>query len=702
MQKGKLMKRTKIRFAAGLMAVFLFAMPCTAAEAPYSGYTYDEDGVSHAAMNGYDVSKTVMLNTVEGVQCTEPADLFVEDSRGEIYIADQGGNSVIVLDTEYRHLRTYTEFIMPDGSCSSLNKPAGIYVDSNGKLYIADTGNKRILAADPDGKVSLVINTPTEPQYPDNIEFQPTKLLVNSSGSIYAIVRGISQGALVFAPDGTFQRYFGSNKVKASFKVVTDWLWKQIMNDEQRASMSRYVPVEFLSFDMDDLGFVYTVSNQKGDAHSRLAKFNFLSDNVVPSQKKFGDLESTTDSGYVYTYPIDVSVDDSGCISVLDFERGRVFRYSSEMELLFVFGRTGKGIAGTLVSPAAVDNYKDKTLVLDSAAVTVTEFSPNGFGRKVSSALELYQSGQYEASIEPWREIAAVSEQFTLAYSGMADAEYMLGNYESAMNNYKAADDREGYLRAFRMYRTEKVRENFYVVFILLAVIIAFIVLYLIFKKKKILPNRITDSVKAIISPVFRPINVMFRPIISFEGIAYYKKEKILSSCIWLALLFFSGVVQYRYTGFAFNYNTEENFNVLMTLFSTVVLAVLFVIINWLVSSLSEGKGRLKEIFVSTVYALTPYILSVFIVTIASHFVVSEEYMLLQFLYYLGIIWSAILLILAYNAIHDYSTVKSVFIIVISIFGVLVVLFFTVLILAVFQQVANILMTMWNEIMYRI
>ena len=399
------MKKKLSRLAAGILAVFLFAMPCSAAETPYCGYTYDENGTSHAALNGYDVSNVVMLNTVNGVQCVEPVDIFVADSRNEIYIVDQSENAVFVFDTAYNFLRVYKEFYLEDGAVTTLNKPSSVFVNSEGKLYIADTGNYRILVADSASNIELVIDTPDEPQYVDNVDFQPTKVMANSSGSIYAIVRGISQGALVFSADGSFQRYFGSNKVKASFKVITDWLWKQLMNDEQRESMSRYVPVEFLSFDMDEMGFVYTVSNQKSDSHSRLAKFDFLSNNVVPIAKKFGDLESATDSGYVYTYPIDVSVDDYGCISILDFERGRVFRYNCEMDLLFVFGVSGSGTRGTFENPIAIENYREKTLVLDSVNLTITEFSPNEFGQKVIYALELYESGKYEDSIKPWREI---------------------------------------------------------------------------------------------------------------------------------------------------------------------------------------------------------------------------------------------------------------------------------------------------------
>ena len=291
-----------------------------------------------------------------------------------------------------------------------------------------------------------------------------------------------------------------------------------------------------------------------------------------------------------------------------------------------------------------------------------------------------------------------------MAYSGIADAEYMLGNYKSAMENFKLADDRDGYLRAFRMYRTEKARENFYLFFVIIGIGILVLVLYFIKKSKGIdfSGNKIYETIKKLLYPLGRPIRVMRHPILSFEGIAYFKQESVLPACIWLAILFFSGVVQYRYTGFAFNDNVLENFNVFMTLFETVFLALLFIVINWLVASLAEGKGHLKEIFVSTVYALTPYILSVFFVTIATHFVVSEEYLLLEFVANFGFIWSVALLILAYNAIHDYSTVKSVFIILISVFGVLVVLFFIVLILAVYQQVANIALTICNEIMYRL
>lgn len=81
------------------------------------------------------------------------------------------------------------------------------------------------------------------------------------------------------------------------------------------------------------------------------------------------------------------------------------------------------------------------------------------------AALELYEGGYYNEALEPWREILTLNENYYLAYQGIADGQYMLGQYKEAMESYRLAADRSGYLKAFREYRNIRLRESFLLVF---------------------------------------------------------------------------------------------------------------------------------------------------------------------------------------------------------------------------------------------
>ena len=67
----------------------------------------------------------------------------------------------------------------------------------------------------------------------------------------------------------------------------------------------------------------------------------------------------------------------------------------------------------------------------------------------------------------------------------------------------------------------------------------------------------------------------------------------------------------------------------------------------------------------------------------------------------IGLIWSISLLIFAFKTIHEYSFMGAVLSILLTILGVLIVIFLAVLLVGLLEQITSFFATIYNEMMYR-
>jgi len=81
--------------------------------------------------------------------------------------------------------------------------------------------------------------------------------------------------------------------------------------------------------------------------------------------------------------------------------------------------------------------------------------------RTVYTALSLYDAGQYQAAENYWEEILSRHESYSLANAGMASLKFKQKDYAAAMDYYYAANDREGYTKAFTKNEMVVFREKF-------------------------------------------------------------------------------------------------------------------------------------------------------------------------------------------------------------------------------------------------
>lgn len=676
-----------------IVALMLFSITAYASnDLSYDGYNYDAYGTSTPAPEGYE---PIMKIRGEDLPCgafNAPEDIFYAKD-GRIYVADTGNNRIVIFNSNFEFVQTISEITI-DGASQPIEKPNGIFV-INGNMYIVQSELQRVLRTDMNGVVLSQFLRPVSDIFSDEMTYTPIKVLVNNSGTVYVLVKNFVYGALTYSPEGEFLNYYGSNKVTANLEVLLDYFWKQIMSKEQIDQMKRYVPTEYANFCIDDENFIYTVT--KGVRTQQVRRLNTLGDNVLPSYERnisshtdnFGDIERQKMDGiWTSNSFVDIAVDSEGFINVLDQENGRIFQFDPESRLMHIFGGNAKSGYG-FAKATSIETIGELIAVVDQEKNTINIFRPTEYGNIVKKAVMLYNDGFYSEASAAWEEIIARNRNFELAYDGLGKAAFEAGEYQKAMKYYKLAYSREGYSDAFKEYRAEWLRVAIpYIATGLVVLFIAFAIL----RRKFTFKFGFTKS--DTVQVLFHPSDVLFE-------MKYHKRFKTSLVFVVLALMFVSLICSRQLTAFTFNHNNVEEGNMLVVLLVMLIVYIAFCTVNWCLTSLLDGKGGFKEIACSTCYALIPYIVSTYVNVILSYFVTIDEGMFITIISAVGFLWSAVLLVSAFKTIHEYSFSKALISILLTIVGVIIVIFLCILLIGLLQQITSFFATIYNEIMYR-
>ena len=474
---------------SGLMLATAAGAPAVSAAEHYHVYNYDCWGEATPSQAGYEAQRSVSGLDLGCGAFNTPSDLF-RDWNDQFYVVDSGNNRIVVADRTFTKVNRILErFTLEDGSETTLKAPEGVYVsEDTGLIYIADTGNSRLLVCDEDGNVQMELKRPDSTLY-ENETFKPQKVVVDKAGNIYMVLNNITNGSAMFNSDGEFQGYFGANSVDATAEVVANYFWNMIATDEMRANSSRNVAAGITSFDIDDEGFIYTVTQSSSSETDRVKKVNPAGYNLFSVLGvTFGDLNSVYDSTANENYTtqmVDIDIDDMGRINCLDLETGRVFQYDEDSGLLFILGTTADQVGGFSMKVSAVETMGKNIYVSDAMKNTVTIFTETEFGGIVHEAVALYNAGYYAEALEPWREVLKRDGNYQMAYIGISSALYNEGNYKEAMKYAKLAQSRNLYDKAFEGYRAEWLNQNFTWIILVVVVLIAAAVFFHFRNKKK-------------------------------------------------------------------------------------------------------------------------------------------------------------------------------------------------------------------------
>ncbi len=519
-------KKTLCMLVALVMAVCTFATVAYA-EDPYTAYNYNAWSVALPSQNGYIVKDSITGADMGLDQLSDPnSPLFISEDEpntlsdakdfflspnNEFFIVDTGNNRIIHTDINFNLIGCYKNFTGSkvveevkdaDGNvidtipATGLKSPYGIFVDEDNIMYIADRDNQRIIKCGFDCEIITEYVRPVTELY-DTVSFYCTKVLVDAAKNVYVICPAVNKGAIMFAPSGSFIGYYGANRVEVTAEVIRNKIWRKFASDEQIAGMIKATPVEYANFDVDKEGFIYTVTEVADvatDAVKKLnpAGFNILETTTNAAELKFGDQQSITYSGTTYaTRLTDVAVAENGNINILDYTTGRVFQYDKECNLLFVFGCDQEAQNGGFDNPNAVECYEEYIYVLDGRNNDITVYAETDFGATVHEAVEMFNEGLYEDSLDLWRDVLKRDGNYNMAYLAIGRALLNQDKYDEALEYFKLAFSDEDYDRAFESKRQELLRQNFTLIVIILIVVIVVVFVIKQLQKRKIIPDKL-------------------------------------------------------------------------------------------------------------------------------------------------------------------------------------------------------------------
>lgn len=236
------------------------------------------------------------------------------DGDGNVWVADNGGNRVMKLDSSLQNPVYFTG--------SGMNTPRALAVNADGDVYLADTLNERVQELDPSGNVLAVfgINGRNFGNLtgPEGLALAPDGHLVIADTPEYAMQE--------LDPNGAFLRRWGNHVV---FQLESD-------------------P------SVDPAGNIYVADT----GHDEVQKW----DPALGTQTVIG--------AGMLAAPQGVAVDPAGNLYVADTGKNRVVKFDPAGNLI--------GSWGGFDQPADVEFWASVVYVSETGADRVDELSPDG------------------------------------------------------------------------------------------------------------------------------------------------------------------------------------------------------------------------------------------------------------------------------------------------------------------------------------
>jgi len=195
--------------------------------------------------------------------------------------------------------------------------------------------------------------------------------------------------------------------------------------------------------------------------------------------------------------------------------------------------------------------------------------------------------------------------------------------------------------------------------------------------------------------------HIIFRPIDGFWDLKHEKRGSFKAAMIILALALFTFVLIQRYTGFLFNAVNLLEINLFREVIQFLVIYCLFVVSNWCLTSLMDGKGTMKDIAISTAYALTPFILINIPMVIFSNYITLQESGFYFMFLTIGYLWTGGLIVLGTMVTHEYTISKTIITLILVVLGMMIMVFLALLVFSVIQRMVGLVFVLYQEINFR-
>lgn len=679
----KLWKKSSALFLALIFTV-MAVLPVAASQATSYTYTMDDQSEMVRTQDAYLPDRTIT-----DLGLSDPEDMIIDDNN-QAYIVDTGNRRIVIFDLNTEKVvKVINKQTVESKYFTGFDTPKGIFRTNEGEIYVADTGAKTVFRFTKDFEYVRRYDRPTAPIFADT-NYEPSKVAVDSGNNLYIVSEGVYAGIIQLANTGEFLGYFTSNKATLTPQQV---FLKIIYTKEQqkKSAALNTLPSTFSNVYVDKKGTAYSVCMGKGG--------DLLKKHSTNGKNMFNGAIISSDA---FT---DVTADDNGIIYASD-SKGFIWVYTNSGEVIFSLGEQAEDtdISGLFSSLTTIAVDRDGNIwTADGKKGFLQSFTPTEYATTIFKALDEYESGDYDDALKDWNYVLQLNQMSVLAHNGVAKAYFNAEKYDKAMEHFEIAGNRDGYSDAFWEVRNKSIQKWLGTVLVILIILIALKVIIGFIDKNKIIKKKKRALGKVLKNtPVIGEIGYAFKcakhPIDRYYDIRVHKNGSMIAATI-IYIVFFGVYMLYQTSkGFIYQYTKVEDMDMGAVVVGFFAILILFIVCNYLVTSITDGDGTLKQVYMIPAYGLMPVMICMLATIGMSYVLTYNESFILTVIMIIGLVWSIAVIFEGLSTVHDYDFKNTVVSLLITAVFMLIAAIVVLVVIIMWEQLYDFLLTVGKEI----
>jgi len=189
-----------------------------------------------------------------------------------------------------------------------------------------------------------------------------------------------------------------------------------------------------------------------------------------------------------------------------------------------------------------------------------------------------------------------------------------------------------------------------------------------------------------------------------FDGFYVMKREKrgSLGIAVGVVVLTIIGFVfSKRMSSFIISTSDPAQFSLIDEIVKVLAVFLLFCVVNWCVTALMDGEGKFTDIVCCTATGMIPLAVTLIPLTLFTNVLTADDMAFYYVIMAIVIIYTAFLIIVGVMETHQYTFLKTLGVLVITVLGMVVVVFLAMLFINLINTMYDFVVKLYNEVAMR-
>ena len=197
-------------------------------------------------------------------------------------------------------------------------------------------------------------------------------------------------------------------------------------------------------------------------------------------------------------------------------------------------------------------------------------------------------------------------------------------------------------------------------------------------------------------------LHVISHPFDGFWDLIHEKRGSLAAAHTFLLAFLLTRVLKLMLTSFQFITAPIQYINVFEEMASLALPFIILCLANWAMTTLFDGKGRFRDIYIAMCYALIPYVLIQLPMILVSNILTFEEGSFYSVLLSFSVIWCVFLVFTGLMEVHDYGPGKTFIFLIVTVLGAAVIIFLLLVFFSLLSDAISYFVSMYREIVFRL